>query len=253
MLSDRVLAFEELPGKGLVDHGHLACCRGVLLRNGPAQDDFCAQGLEESWHHSRPSRARVFLGPRLRSALDANAVVPAISRHGRIECRRHHPHAGNPKQAIVNLPEQGLQLLRLVVAEHGINRGDVPAFGLESEILVLQIAQALAEQRRRGEQYQGHCGLPDDQRLLRPGAPSAHRTIGPTQRLDRVGMRGHPRRCDAKNYPGQCRDSQGEKQHRPGWRCIDGYVIIRTAVLKGEMQNQPCAGIGHGDTKGSLQ
>ena len=59
-------------------------------------------------------------------------------------------------------------MLWLVVAQDGIDLGDVPAFGLESEILVLQIAQAPAEQRGRREQYQRHCRLPDDQRLLRP-------------------------------------------------------------------------------------
>ncbi len=131
----------------LIDR-YLACGRGVVLRNRPAQNDPGPYGFEEPRHHARERRAGVFLGPGLRPALHANPVVPAIARHGRVERRSHHAYPGNLQQAVVNLPEQRLQLLRLIVAQHGVDPCDVAVLGFESEILVLQIAQAPAEQRR---------------------------------------------------------------------------------------------------------
>src|SRR5271170_338212 len=127
MLPDRVLAFEEPLGKGLVDHRYLARRVSVLFSNRSAQHHLCANGFEEPRHHSRKSGTRIFLGPWLRPAFYANTIVPAIARHRRIERGGYHAHTGNLAQAIVNLPEHWLQSLRLVVAQHGIDRRDIPA------------------------------------------------------------------------------------------------------------------------------
>ena len=154
VLPDRVLVFEESLCESFVDDGDLARGRGVVLGDGPAKHHFRAQGFEEARHHARPTGACIFLGARLRPARDANAVVPTIASHGRVERGSHHPHAGNLAQAIVNLPEQRLHLFRLVGAQHGIDPGDIAALGLKAEILVLQVAQALAQKSRRGQQHE---------------------------------------------------------------------------------------------------
>src|ERR1700756_3059750 len=115
MLADRVLVLEESLRKGLVNRRDLPCRRGVVLSNGPAAGHLRTDGFEEPRHNSRPSRTRIFLGPRFRSARYPNTVVPAIARHWRIESRRDHPHTGNLPQAVVNLSEHWLQLLGFVI------------------------------------------------------------------------------------------------------------------------------------------
>ena len=154
MLPDRVLVLEKLLRKRFIDHRYFSRRRRVLLRNGPARYDFGTQSFEESRHHADESRSCIVLGSGLRPTFDANAVVPAIAGHRRIERRRHHAHAGNLLQAIVDLPEQRFHLLRLVISQSGIHPRDIPALRLESKFLVLQVPQALAEKRRCGEQYQ---------------------------------------------------------------------------------------------------
>src|SRR3954463_9392293 len=96
----------------------------VFVRDGPAAHDLCTYRLEEPGHYAGPGRTGVFLRRRLRPSLHANALVPAVTRHRRIERRGGHTHTGSAAQAIVNLPEERLHLLRLVIAEHWIDPGD---------------------------------------------------------------------------------------------------------------------------------
>src|ERR1700760_4115889 len=149
MLADWILIFKESLRKRLIDHGYLPRRRGVLVCNRSAQHDFCPYGLEESRHDSHKSCARVLLCSGLCSALDTNAVVPAITRHRRIKCRGYHPHTGNLPQAIIDFTEHWFHLLRLVVSQHRIDPCDIPALRLESEILMLQVSQAVSQQSSR--------------------------------------------------------------------------------------------------------
>src|SRR5690349_23768517 len=59
------------------------------------------------------------------------------------------PYRRSSDLAIVNLAKHRLHLLRLVIAQHWIDPSDISALRLESEILVLQVSQALAQQRDR--------------------------------------------------------------------------------------------------------
>src|SRR5207248_10749801 len=93
-LSYWILIIKELSSEFFVDHGYIPCRRGVLFGNWPAQDNFGTDGFEEVRHHARKSRARISFRRRFRTALDANAVIPAITRHGGIERLRYHAHAG---------------------------------------------------------------------------------------------------------------------------------------------------------------
>ena len=116
MLPYRVLAREESLRKRLVDYSYLACRPSVLIGDGPAQHDLRAYSLEEARHHSRKPRTGVFFSGWFRPTLDANSIIPTVSRHRRIKRRRHHPYTGNLEQAFVNLAKHRLHLLRLVVA-----------------------------------------------------------------------------------------------------------------------------------------
>src|SRR5580658_6721609 len=99
----------------------------VVLRKGTAHGHLRADGFEEARHHARPAGARVFLGRGLGSAGDANAVVPAITRHRRIEHRRRHAHTRNLPQAIIDLPELLLHLFGLVIAQRGVDPHQIAA------------------------------------------------------------------------------------------------------------------------------
>ena len=83
MLAERVLVFEESQGEGFIDHGYGAGGGRVILRKGTAHGHLRADGFEEARHRARPAGAGVLLGWGLGSAGDANAVVPAITRHRR--------------------------------------------------------------------------------------------------------------------------------------------------------------------------
>ena len=74
------------------------------------RQSFGTQRIKEPRRYPRPSRSRIFLGPRFRPTLHANAVVPAIAAHRGIERGRRHPDAGNLLQLLVDLPEQRFHL-----------------------------------------------------------------------------------------------------------------------------------------------
>src|SRR5262245_34747431 len=102
VLTDRILVFEEASNEGFVDDGDRASRGGVLLFDGAALRDFCADSFKETGHDTGPAGAGVFLGPGFGAACDANALVPAIAAHGRIESRSDHAHSGYAQDALVD-------------------------------------------------------------------------------------------------------------------------------------------------------
>ena len=122
-----------------------------------------------------------------------------------------------------------------------------------SEILVLQVSQALAQQRGRGQQYQRHRHLRDHQRLLHPGSPGADRTGGCPQSVRRVGMRSHPSGCQTEDYSRQHRRAQRKQQDRPGGRRLDRDIVVRAADLERQGQNEPGPGECDSDAQSCLQ
>ena len=58
-------------------------------------------------------------------------------------------YAGDKPQVVLNFANERQQLLLLVVGKLRNDRDQVASTAIESKILVLQIAQALAEHRRR--------------------------------------------------------------------------------------------------------
>ena len=251
VLPDGVLAFEELLRKGFVDDGYLSRGRGIVLGDGAAEHDLGTKASKKPGiTRAHPALVSSF-APGSGRPCDANPVVPAIPGHRRVQRRSHHPHTGNLSEPFVDPAEQGFHLLRLVGTQGGIDPRNVPALSLEPEILVLQVAQALAQQGCCGEQDQRHRGLRNHQRSLRPGAAATHRPVGSAERLHRVGTRSHPRWRYTKDHSGKKRHAQRKEQHRPRWCCTDGHVVIGATDLEGQIQNQARAGICHGDAEGS--
>ena len=98
--------------------------------------------------------------------MDIMRPNPAVKR--RFEYAAHHAHAWDGPQLVFDFVEQWSELLLPVAREPRIDPDQIPAMGIESEVLVLAIAQALAEHCRCAKQDERHSRLHDHQRPLRP-------------------------------------------------------------------------------------
>src|SRR5205085_11962706 len=105
--------------------------------------------------------------------------------------------------------------------EHWVDRDEIAVLRFETKILVLEIAQALAEQSSGGEQNERHRGLRDHQRFLRDGATAAHGTVAAAQSFDRIDMGSHPAGSNTEKYSGEHRDRERKPQNGPGGRRIE--------------------------------
>ncbi len=223
---------------------------GVLLFDRAALHDFCAESFKEAGHDAGPAGAGVFLGRGFGAACDTNAFVPAIAAHGRVESGSDHAHSGYAQEALVDTAEERLHLFGLVVAERWVDGDEIAVLRFETKILVLEIAQALAEQSSGGEQNERHRGLRDNQRFLRDGAAAAHGTVAAAQSFDRIDMRSHPGGSDTENYSGEHRDRERKEQNGPGGRRIDRDVVRRAAaVVEREIENQCAARVRDSDSE----
>src|SRR5262245_64570868 len=111
-----VLVVEAATNDGFVDDGDRASLDGVLLFDGAALHDFCAESFKEAGHDAGPAGAGVFLGPGFGAACDTNTLVPAITAHGRIESGSDHAHSGYAQEALVDTAVELLHLFGLVAA-----------------------------------------------------------------------------------------------------------------------------------------
>jgi hypothetical protein len=141
--------------------------------------------------------------------------------------------------------EEWLHLLGLEVAQGWIDPGDETVFVLEAEVLMLEIAQALGEQRGRGEQHERHGGLADDERLLHPGAAASDGAVGAAQGFGGICVGGHPCRSYAEEDACKDGDAEGEEEDGPGRRGADGDIVVVSTGLNGEIEDE--AGSGDGD------
>src|SRR5262249_6409469 len=182
-LTDRVLVFEEASNEGFVDDGDRASRGGVLLFDGAALHDFCAERFKEAGHDAGPAGAGFFLWPGFGAACDTNALVPAIAAHGRIESGSDHAHSRYAQEALVDTAVEHLHLFGLVAAERWVDGDEIAVLRFEAKILALEIAHALAKQSGGGEQNERHRGLRDNQRFLRDGAAAAHATVAAAHTL----------------------------------------------------------------------
>ena len=250
VLTDRVLVFEEASNEGFVDDGDRASRGGVLLFDGAALRDFCADSFKEAGHDAGPAGAVVFLGPGFGAACDTNALVPAIAAHGRIESGSDHAHSGYAQEALVDTAVELLHLFGLVVAERRVDGDEIAVLRFETKILALEIAQALPQQSGGREQNERHRGLRDNQRFLRDGTAAAHGTVAAAHSFDRIDMRSHPGGSDTEEYSGARRDRERKEQNGPGGRRIDRDVVrLAAAAIEREIENQFTASVGDSDSE----
>src|SRR5579885_2558515 len=137
---------EESPGECLIHYGDGPGCRRILLLDGAALHDLCAEGFKEARHHPRPAGARVFLRTWFGSAGNSNSLVPTVAAHGCIKGWSDHAYTWYVQEAFVDTPEELFHLFRLVISECWVDGDQIAVFRFEAEILVFEIAQALAEQ-----------------------------------------------------------------------------------------------------------
>jgi hypothetical protein len=60
---------------------------------------------------------------------------------------------------------------------------------------------------------------------------------------------GYPGRSRSEDDSRQDGNTQSKKQHRPGWHRADRNIIVGPSNLEGQIQDQPCSGIRHGDSQ----
>ncbi len=70
-------------------------------------------------------------------------MIPIGAGHRCVEYGAGHSHARDGAHALLDFAEEWEQFLLLIVGKQRIDRDQIPAAGIESEVLVLQIAQAL--------------------------------------------------------------------------------------------------------------
>ena len=127
VLPNRVLVLKEASNKGLIDDGDRASHGRVLLFDGAALHDFCAEGFKEAGHDAGPASAAVFLGPGFGAARNTNALIPAVATHGRVENGSDPAHSGYAQEALIDTAEQRLHLFGLVVAERRVDGDEIAA------------------------------------------------------------------------------------------------------------------------------
>ena len=103
---------------------------------------------------------------------------------------------------------------------------DVSVARLEAEVLVLQIGEAADQQSGGAEQDQRDGSLQHDEDFLRPESTVFGRAIRAAQGVDRVGVRGHPRRSRAKQDAGDQRNAEGKRKHRQRRRGVNGQIAL---------------------------
>ena len=182
-------------------------------------------------------------------AFDVNRLSPVVAFHRAIERETDAAHAGDRCEIVVELAVEGIELGRFVSRHLRIDVQDVAVCGLEPELLMLHISQALRQQSRSAQQHQRQRRLCDDQRLLGPAHALPGGTVGSAQRVGGICRGRHPRWSDAEQDSSQQSHDKGKGKHRQRRRGVNGHIIL----LKREMQDEPGPGKGKSDSGDSAK
>src|ERR1039458_5519966 len=106
----------------------------------------------------------IFIG---RVAFHVNTERPVVAAHRTVDRIAGAVHAGDLREALLELLVKPVQLLRLISGQRGIYPHHQPALRFEPEALVLQVAQRLGQQARADQQNGGQRHLQHHQRPLR--------------------------------------------------------------------------------------
>src|SRR5207237_4876081 len=95
-------------------------------------------------------------------ARDVDRFAPIVTFHRAVERKSNSTHAGNGGQRIAELGIKDVKLLGCVSCHMRIDMQDVTVGQLESEFLVVQVAQAFSQQSRGAEENERQRSLYDD-------------------------------------------------------------------------------------------
>ena len=164
-LPDRQLVRPQLAGQRLVDDGNEWRVRAVVIREESARCEARACGLEVARRHNVEPRVRL-VAWRVRSSLH-----PHVDANGATDKRwcavgRRRDDVRKMSQAIHELEKRSLHALgrRVASGREGHPCRDEAVRG-EAEIDVVQLARALNEEPRAGDERERQCNLRDHEHV----------------------------------------------------------------------------------------
>ena len=119
---------------------------------------------------------------------------------------------------------------------------DVAVGGVEFEVAVLELAEALREEGCADEEHEGERGLKDDERALRQRGSGGSCACAAAKGVGGLGLCGDPCGSDAEEDAGDERERDGEADDGGRGRGIDGDV-----GCSGEGEREQHAGSRVGD------
>ena len=126
-----------------------------------------------------------------------------------------------------------LDLGCLVAGGLGIDVNDVPVFGLEMHVCVLQFAEALSKKSCTDKENKRECGLEDDEGALQERCARSRGARSGAQSFSGLRLGGDPCRGNSKENAGHQRKSERKRDDEQRGSGID-RDILRTG--KGQRQ-----------------
>ena len=88
----------------------------------------------------------VFTWLRWRLSRNVDALTPVVTFHRAVGGISHRFHPRNRSERVVELAEECVQLRNLIPRHLRIDMQNIAVRGIESEVLLVQVAQALCQQ-----------------------------------------------------------------------------------------------------------
>src|SRR5205085_8284348 len=98
-------------------------------------------------------------------ALDPKAPVAIVTGHGEIIRQADAGNSGKPGQPVLKSAIGSSETLRRIVLKRGIHLHHDSLVRAKTEMLALEVPQALGKQSRTGQQHEGQHSLRDHQDL----------------------------------------------------------------------------------------
>src|ERR1022692_4366585 len=130
MLADGILLGKELAQEGLVDHGYRARRWRIFNADRAAPQQARAERLEVVQADTIERSIGISIG---RVAVPVNTERPVVAAHRTVDRIAGADHAGDLREALLELLVKPVQLLRLISGQRGIYPHHQPALRFEPE------------------------------------------------------------------------------------------------------------------------
>ena len=158
---------------------------------------------------------------------------PVVVLHRRVGGDADFDHAGERVKLSFHRSIERLDLGCLVAGRLGIDVNDVPVFGLEMHVCVLQFAEALSKKSCTDKENKRECGLEDYEGALQERCARSRGARSSTQSFSGLRLGGDPCRGNSKENAGHQGKSERKRDDEQRGSGID-RDILRTG--KGQRQ-----------------